>query len=192
MSAKWSGISSSPNRADGSAKNLRHAEFAVLEPSGTGRGFCGSDGVSSVLVVAPAGVVAVSRCSAITDRDVRGGIERKRSASIANELLTFIKVLSSRTRLRTHCIPLNDSGMTRKKKSNGTSGTGINGSAHLSESEPQQLKAVVRKLADSQLRISETLFDHHFEFVGILQAVPFFAERLDPAYRLLRTEYAVN
>lgn len=90
---KWTPrISGSHVRQTAQAKMLRHAQFAVLVTSGTRRGFSGLDEMSGVIIVAPAGVLALAgllRNHLI--EMLRAGIEKKRRTKIANQLLKFIK-----------------------------------------------------------------------------------------------------
>jgi hypothetical protein len=90
---KWtSRISGSHVRQTAQAKMSRRAEFAVLVTSGGKRGFSGFTEISGILVVAPAGVLALA--GLVRNHLVemlRAGIEKKRRAQIANRLLRFIK-----------------------------------------------------------------------------------------------------
>jgi hypothetical protein len=90
---KWTPrISGSHVRQAAQAKMARQAQFAVLVTSGTKRGFNGLAEMSGVLVVAPAGVLALAgllRNHLI--EMLRAGIEKKRRTKIANQLLKFIK-----------------------------------------------------------------------------------------------------
>jgi hypothetical protein len=90
---KWTPrISGSHVQQAAKAKMTRRAEFAVLVTSGTKRGFDGLDEMYDVLIVAPAGVLALA--GLLRDHLIgmyRAGIEKKRRAKIANQLLTFIK-----------------------------------------------------------------------------------------------------
>ncbi|MHB8655687.1 MAG: DUF2130 domain-containing protein [Terriglobia bacterium] len=90
---KWTPrISGSHVRQTARAKMSRHADYAVLVTSGTKPGFKGLAEISGVLVVAPAGVlplVALLRKHLIGM--FRAGIEKRRRARIANQLLKFIK-----------------------------------------------------------------------------------------------------
>jgi hypothetical protein len=90
---KWTPrISGSHVRQTAQAKMLRRAEFAILVTSGTKPGFSGFTEMAGVLVVAPAGVLAV--VGLVRNHLIamlRAGIEKKRRAKIANQLLKFIK-----------------------------------------------------------------------------------------------------
>jgi Na+-translocating ferredoxin:NAD+ oxidoreductase RnfG subunit len=90
---KWEPrISGSHVRQAAQAKMSRRAHFAVLVTTGTKRGFSGLTEVSGVLVVAPAGTVALA--ALLRNHLIgmlRAGIEKKRRAKVANQLLKFIK-----------------------------------------------------------------------------------------------------
>ncbi len=90
---KWTPrISRSHIRQTAQAKMSRHAQFAVLVTSGTRPGFSGLDKMSGVIIVAPAGVLALA--GLLRDHLIemlRAGIEKKRRTKIANQLLKFIK-----------------------------------------------------------------------------------------------------
>lgn len=90
---KWTPrISGSHVRQAAQAKMSRNAEFAVLVTSGTKPGFSGLDEMYGVLIVAPAGVLALA--TLLRDHLIeifRAGIEKKHRAKIANQLLKFIK-----------------------------------------------------------------------------------------------------
>jgi Uncharacterized protein conserved in bacteria (DUF2130) len=85
-------INSSHVRQALRAKQSRHADFAVLVTTGTKRGFAGLAEMSGVLVVSPLGVLSLAdllRGHLI--EILRAGIERKKRARIATQLLRFIK-----------------------------------------------------------------------------------------------------
>jgi hypothetical protein len=90
---KWTPrISGSHVQQAAKARMSRHAEFAVLVCSGTKRGFNGLDEMYGVLIVAPAGVLALA--GLLRNHLVemfRAGIEKKQRAKIAGQLLRFIK-----------------------------------------------------------------------------------------------------
>lgn len=90
---KWTPrISGSHVEQAARAKVSRRAEFAVLVTSGTRRGFAGFTEMSGVLVIAPAGVLALAGLlRKYLIEMLRAGIERARRARIANRLLRFIK-----------------------------------------------------------------------------------------------------
>jgi hypothetical protein len=90
---KWEPrISGSHIRQTAQAKMSRRAEFAVLVTSGTKTGFSGLTEMSGVLIVAPAGALPLAALlrNHLTAM-LRAGIEKKRRAKIANQLLKFIK-----------------------------------------------------------------------------------------------------
>ena len=90
---KWTPrITGSHVRQTAQAKMSRRAQFAVLVTTGTRRGFSGLDEMSGVIVVAPAGVLALAGLlrSHLVEM-FRAGIERERRTKIANQLLRFIK-----------------------------------------------------------------------------------------------------
>ena len=90
---KWTPrISGSHVQQAAKAKMTRCCEFAVLVTSGTKRGFTGLDEMYDVLIVAPAGVLALA--GLLRNHLVamlRAGIEKRQRAKIANQLLKFIK-----------------------------------------------------------------------------------------------------
>jgi hypothetical protein len=74
------------------AKQLRHADFAVLVTTGTKKGFGGLTEMDDVLVVAHQAVLSLA--DLLRDHLIamlRAGIEKKKRAKIANQLLRFIK-----------------------------------------------------------------------------------------------------
>jgi hypothetical protein len=74
------------------AKQKRHADFGVLVTTGTKRGFGGLTEVRGVLVVAQQAVISLAallRSHLVAM--LRAGIEKKKRAKIANQLLRFIK-----------------------------------------------------------------------------------------------------
>jgi hypothetical protein len=74
------------------AKQSRHADFAVLVTTGTKKGFGGLTEMEGVLVVAQQAVISLAdllRTHLIAM--LRAGIEKKKRAKIANQLLRFIK-----------------------------------------------------------------------------------------------------
>jgi len=90
---KWTPrIHQSHVRQAAQAKMTRRAQFAVLVTCGTKRGFTGFTEMAGVLVVAPAGVLAVVGLlrNHLTEM-ARAGIEKKRRTKIAHQLLKFIK-----------------------------------------------------------------------------------------------------
>ena len=90
---KWTPrISGSHVRQAAKAKMTRHAQYAVLVTSGTRRGFSGLDESDDVLIVAPAGVLALAGLLRMHLTEMlRAGIEKKQRTKIANQLLKFIK-----------------------------------------------------------------------------------------------------
>lgn len=90
---KWTPrISSSHVRQAAQAKMSRNAEFAVLVTIGTKPGFSGLDEMYGVLIVAPAGVLALATLLRTHLIEIfRAGIEKKDRTKIANQLLKFIK-----------------------------------------------------------------------------------------------------
>ena len=74
------------------AKQSRHADFAVLVTCGTKKGFGGLTEMDGVLVVAHQAVLSLAdllRTHLVAM--LRAGIEKKKRAKIANQLLRFIK-----------------------------------------------------------------------------------------------------
>jgi hypothetical protein len=74
------------------AKQSRHADFAVLVTTGTRKGFGGLTEMEGVLVVAQQAVISLAdlhRTHLVAM--LRAGIEKKKRAKIANQLLHFIK-----------------------------------------------------------------------------------------------------
>jgi len=74
------------------AKQSRHADFAVLVTTGTKKGFGGLTEMDGVLVVAHQAVLSLAdllRTHLVAM--LRAGIEKKKRAKIANQLLRFIK-----------------------------------------------------------------------------------------------------
>jgi len=90
---KWTPrISGSHIRQAAQAKMTRHAEFAVLVTSGTRNGFGGMAVVPGVVIVAPACVLSMAGLLRLHLVEMlRAGIEKRRRAKIANQLLKFIK-----------------------------------------------------------------------------------------------------
>jgi hypothetical protein len=90
---KWTPrISRNHVRQAAQAKVSRRADFAVLVTCGTKPGFSGFTEMSGVLVVAPSGVLAlVALVRNHLIEMLRAGIEKRRRANIANQLLKFIK-----------------------------------------------------------------------------------------------------
>jgi hypothetical protein len=90
---KWTPrISASHIRQAARAKMTRHAEFAVLVTSGTRNGFGGMDVAPGVVIVAPACVLSMAGLLRLHIVEMfRAGIEKRRRAKIANQLLRFIK-----------------------------------------------------------------------------------------------------
>lgn len=90
---KWTPrISHSHVKQAAQAKMTRRAQFAVLVTCGTKRGFSGFTEMAGVLVVAPAGVLAV--VGLIRNHLIemaRAGIEKRQRTKIAHQLLKFIK-----------------------------------------------------------------------------------------------------
>lgn len=85
-------IKSSHVRQAFQAKQSRHADFAVLVTTGTKKGFGGLTEMEGVLVVAHQAVISLAdllRTHLVAM--LRAGIEKKKRAKIANQLLHFIK-----------------------------------------------------------------------------------------------------
>jgi hypothetical protein len=90
---KWTPrISGSHVRQAAQAKMMRRAEFAVLVTSGTRNGFGGMAEMAGILIVAPPCVLSIVGLLRLHLVEMlRAGIEKRRRAKIADQLLKFIK-----------------------------------------------------------------------------------------------------